>query len=161
MGAVVLRPRGQRVPRGGGARIHCGRYEPAGPPQAFQEPQKIQVRQSIEKGREILRLLRQGKTPSEEELKDPLFMELNQDASELYNLIHARFLNSKKGKNHGYDRIGQAKVYQKFLLGVYGYCPRALCDRQKTLPIGLNDQPRVSRAKVYCPKCEEVYVPKA
>lgn len=53
-----------------------------------------------------------------------------------------------------------AKVYHKFLQGLYGFCPRALCDRQKVLPVGLSDCMKVSRFKVFCPRCEEVYVPK-
>ena len=28
------------------------------------------------------------------------------------------------------------------------------------LPVGLSDELRTSRVKVYCPKCEEVYIPK-
>lgn len=53
-----------------------------------------------------------------------------------------------------------AKVYHKFLQGLYGHCPRALCDRQKVLPVGLSDSLKVSRFKVYCPRCEDVYIPK-
>jgi hypothetical protein len=53
-----------------------------------------------------------------------------------------------------------AKIYQKFLNGVYGTCPRALCDRQKVLPVGLSDTLRTSRFKTFCPRCEEVYIPK-
>ena len=33
------------------------------------------------------------------------------------------------------------------------------CDRQRMLPLGMNDKPRTSRVKVYCPRCEESYVP--
>jgi casein kinase II subunit beta len=43
---------------------------------------------------------------------------------------------------------------------VFGYCPRALCDKQKVLPIGLSDTLKTSRFKVFCPRCEEVYLPK-
>jgi casein kinase II subunit beta len=47
------------------------------------------------------------------------------------------------------------------LLGnVFGYCPRALCDKQKVLPVGLSDTLKTSRFKVFCPRCEEVYLPK-
>lgn len=53
-----------------------------------------------------------------------------------------------------------AKVYQKYQGSLYGTCPRALCDRQKVLPVGLSDTIKISRFKVYCPKCEEVYIPK-
>ena len=41
-----------------------------------------------------------------------------------------------------------AKVYQKYLSGLYGNCPRVLCERIKALPIGVSDDLRVSRVKV-------------
>lgn len=66
-------------------------------------------------------------------------------------MIHSRFILSPRGL---------AKVYQKYLNGVYGTCPRALCDRQKVLPVGLSDSLRTSRFKTFCPRCEEVYLPK-
>ena len=49
-------------------------------------------------------------------------------------------------------------MYRKFQEGVYGYCPRALCDSQKCLPVGLSDQMKGSRLKQFCPKCDEVYM---
>lgn len=67
-------------------------------------------------------------------------------------MLHARFILTGRG---------MAKVYQKFLSGVYGTCPRALCDRQKVLPVGLSDTMRNSRFKSFCPRCEEVYLPKS
>jgi len=56
----------------------------------------------------------------------------------------------------------------KFLKGIFGSCPRVLCERQLTLPIGMSEELSTSRVKVnnnliikvYCPKCEEVYVPR-
>ena len=90
-------------------------------------------------------------TPTSQDLQNEEFLELNQDASDLYGLIHARFLMTK---------IGLAKLYNKFVNSVYGYCPWALCDKQKVLPVGLSDELRTSWVKVFCPKCEEVYIPK-
>ena len=52
-----------------------------------------------------------------------------------------------------------AFVYHRYLTAQYGYCPRALCDKQKVLPVGMSDKVRTSRVKIYCPKCDEVYVP--
>lgn len=52
-----------------------------------------------------------------------------------------------------------AIIYNRYLRAAYGYCPRALCDKQKTLPVGMTDKVRTSRVKIYCPKCEEIYVP--
>lgn len=92
-----------------------------------------------------------SKSPKEEDLADEQFLELNQDSSELYGFIHARFINTA---------CGMAKIYHKFLSSKYGTCPRALCDKQKVLPVGLSDSMKVSRFKVYCPRCEEVYIPK-
>jgi casein kinase II subunit beta len=66
-------------------------------------------------------------------------------------LIHARYVYSPRG---------QAKILKKFLGAGYGYCPRTLCDKQKVLPVGISDIPRTSRFKVFCPRCEEVYIPK-
>lgn len=90
-------------------------------------------------------------SPTEEDLQNEEFLELNQEASDLYGLIHSRFIITQRGLS---------KLYNKFLNGTYGYCPRALCDRQKVLPVGLSDELRTSRVKVFCPKCEEVYIPK-
>ena len=90
-------------------------------------------------------------SPTEEDIQNEDFLELNQEASDLYGLIHSRFVITQRGLS---------KLYSKFLNGTYGYCPRALCDRQKVLPVGLSDELRTSRVKVFCPKCEEVYIPK-
>lgn len=90
-------------------------------------------------------------SPTEEDLQNEEFLELNQEASDLYGLIHSRFIVTQRGLS---------KLYNKFLNSTYGYCPRALCDRQKVLPVGLSDELRTSRVKVFCPKCEEVYIPK-
>ena len=36
----------------------------------------------------------------------------------------------------------------KFLNGVYGACPRVLCDRALVLPIGMSEDLSISRVKV-------------
>lgn len=45
-------------------------------------------------------------------------------------------------------------------MGKFGICPRALCEKQNVLPIGMSEQIRTSRVKVYCPKCQDIFVPK-
>lgn len=52
-----------------------------------------------------------------------------------------------------------AILYHRYLTAQYGNCPRALCDKQRVLPVGMSDKIRTSRVKTYCPKCNEVYVP--
>ena len=96
-------------------------------------------------------MIRSTYTPTAEDLASEEFLELNQEASDLYGLIHARFIQTK---------TGLAKIYHKFVNQVFGFCPRALCEKQKVLPVGLSDELKTSRVKVFCPKCEEVYIPK-
>jgi casein kinase II subunit beta len=55
---------------------------------------------------------------------------------------------------------GLALMKEKFQKGVFGICPRVLCERQHVLPVGMSEEIRTSRVKVYCPRCEEVYMPK-
>ena len=50
------------------------------------------------------------------------------------------------------------KHFQKYLEGTFGSCPRALCDNQKCIPVGLSEKLRNSRVKIFCPKCDEVYM---
>jgi casein kinase II subunit beta len=70
---------------------------------------------------------------------------------DLYGLIHARFILSPRGL---------AMMKEKFTLGSFGYCPRVLCERQNVLPIGVSEDLSTSRVKVYCPKCQDVYIPR-
>jgi casein kinase II subunit beta len=67
------------------------------------------------------------------------FLEIYQSAMDLYGLIHARFIISSRGLH-----IMRAK----FLNGVFGACPRVLCDRQLVLPVGMSEDLSISRVKV-------------
>ena len=99
---------------------------------------------------EAIKLILSSKVPSEEDLQNQQFLELNQNAFDLYSGIHSRYVVTPEGL---------AKVYNKFLNGIYGTCPRLHCDRQRLLPLGMSDKPRAQRVKVYCPRCEESYLP--
>jgi casein kinase II subunit beta len=70
---------------------------------------------------------------------------------DLYGLIHQRFILSSRGLH-----IMRAK----FLNGIFGSCPKVLCDRQLVLPLGMSEDLSISRVKIYCPRCEDVYVPR-
>jgi len=73
-----------------------------------------------EKFKTCIKMILSPLAPNEEDLADEHFLELNQEASDLYGLIHCRFIHTARGL---------AKVYQKYLQGTFGYCPRALCDK--------------------------------
>ena len=76
------------------------------------------------------------------------YLDTLQAVKEVYGKIHKRFIKTAKGL---------ALIREKYLNGVYGTCPRILCDKQILLPIGLSEDEKFSRVKVYCPLCEEVY----
>ena len=48
----------------------------------------------------------------------------------------------------------------KFLVGTFGGCPRVLCERQLVVPVAMSSDLSISRVKIFCPRCEEVYVPR-
>jgi casein kinase II subunit beta len=88
--------------------------------------------------------------PKNDELTRELLEEY-QEIREVYGLIHKRFILTP---------LGMGLVREKFLDGVYGYCPRLLCNKQVMLPIGLSEDLRYSQVKVFCPLCQEVYKPR-
>eukprot|EP01071_Lankesteria_metandrocarpae_P014174 Lankesteria_metandrocarpae@DN8176_c0_g1_i1.p1 len=83
-----------------------------------------------------------------DELNEPGFRELFRDSRDLYGLIHSRFIASPRGL---------VLMKEKYQRGLFGYCPRVLCDRQFTIPVGLSDQLDEYNVLVYCPKCQESY----
>ena len=75
-----------------------------------------------------------------------------EDSAELlYGLIHARYILTSPGL---------AAMGDKFRAGVFGRCPRVLCNQQACLPIGLKELPRLDTVKVFCPRCQDVYEPR-
>lgn len=101
------------------------------------------------KCQDYLETLLSPESPNEESLNDDSIEGL-QGIKEIYGLIHRRFITTPKGL---------ALMREKYLNGDYGHCPRVLCHKQVLLPIGLSDDTKYSRVKLYCPVCEEVYKP--
>ena len=92
-----------------------------------------------------------GVTPNEQDLQDEQFLEQYQSCTDLYGLIHARFIQTP---------AGLAIMREKYLAGKFGTCSRVLCERHNVIPIGMSNEIRTSRVKVFCPRCQEVYYPK-
>ena len=74
-----------------------------------------------------------------------------QSAMDIYGLIHQRYILTQQGLN---------KMKNKFLNGTFGGCPRILCEKQLVVPIGISEDLSISRVKIFCPRCEDVYVPR-
>ena len=88
--------------------------------------------------------------PKNDELNREMLEEY-QEIREIYGLIHKRFI---------YTQLGMGLMREKYLDGIFGYCPRLLCNKQILLPIGLSEDMRYSQVKVFCPLCQEVYKPR-
>lgn len=100
---------------------------------------------------EALEMILYPDRPDDEELEEQNFIDVYQEAIDLYGLIHARYIVTQKGL---------AMMREKFVANDFGTCPRVLCQSQPVLPIGMSENLKLSRVKVFCPLCEEVYVPK-
>ena len=89
--------------------------------------------------------------PDSDDFNDPSYLNNYEAAMDLYGLIHSRFITSPRGL---------ALVREKYSIGTFGVCPRVKWKRQNVLPIGSSYNLNESRVKIYCPKWQEVYVPK-
>lgn len=74
-----------------------------------------------------------------------------QHATELYGLIHARYITTPEGL---------AIMRERYLAGRFGNCPRVMCEKQNVLPIAISEDLKIARVKVYCPRCKDIYSPK-
>lgn len=95
---------------------------------------------------DCLDLLFEDSKPTEKMLKDQQLLIKNSFL--VYNLIHQRYVMTKAGMN---------QIYGKWQDGLYGECPRAFCNRQAMLPIGLSNLSCNFDLAGYCIKCQDVY----
>ena len=81
----------------------------------------------------------------------PFDEELDMCVLQLYCLIHQRFILTKRGMDDMFDN---------FMEGLYGQCPRIGCNGQKVLPYGVSNEFGVGHLMVFCPCCKDVYFPR-
>jgi len=91
-------------------------------------------------------------SPGEEDLTDEQRQMVESAAETLYGLIHARFIITVRGLK---------MMEEKYVQGHFGRCPRVFCAGQHLLPVGQSDVIRESSVKVFCPRCEDIYYPRA
>ena len=48
---------------------------------------------------------------------------------------------------------------ERYQVGKFGNCPRVLCEKQNVIPIGISEDSKIARVKVYCPRCKDIFVP--
>lgn len=81
----------------------------------------------------------------------PTDIPLVEHAAELlYGLIHARFILTKQGLH------AMAEKYEE---NCFGACPRYYCDGMHLIPIGRFDSPGIETVRLYCPNCNDIYLP--
>ena len=98
----------------------------------------------------FIKIILSEKNTKDFNLTKELLEEL-QEIREIYGFIHKKFINTPEG-------LGLMR--EKFINGIFGYCPRMLCNKQIVLPVGLSEDMRYSQVKVFCPLCQEVYKPR-
>jgi hypothetical protein len=66
----------------------------------------------------------------------------------VFGLIHARFLATSRGGQLLLDKISD---------GVYGDCPRYLCNGAHLMPLGMTDSIDQKPLKLFCGRCQQLY----
>lgn len=75
---------------------------------------------------------------------------LSHSAELLYGLIHARYITLKPGLT---------AMASKFERSEFGICPRFYCDGMHLIPVGATDIPGQETVRLYCPCCNDIYLP--
>lgn len=70
------------------------------------------------------------------------------DAENLYGLIHARYILTTQGLHAMLSKYRQCN---------FGRCPRHLCNGQPCLPAGVMDSINQEPVKLYCSRCEDLF----
>lgn len=74
-----------------------------------------------------------------------------ENESNLYFLIHQRYIFTKTGADNVLDRVMNKE---------YGTCPRHGCKNTPTIPIGLSNQIGKSKTFIYCHNCNNLFEPR-
>jgi hypothetical protein len=89
--------------------------------------------------------------PADVVLTDEQHELLESAAEMLYGLVHARYIVTQRGLQ---------AMLEKYKNCDFGRCPRVCCEGQPCLPVGTSDIPGLSTAKIFCPKCEDIFYPR-
>jgi len=99
---------------------------------------------------EAMKLISNSTNDYSDRLPDETIKKIEKVARSLYNILHARYIESVDGLK---------AVKQRYEAGIFGQCPRIYCRGHNLLPVGLHDRPGRSSVKCFCPKCQELYQP--
>ncbi|KAF8165285.1 casein kinase II regulatory subunit-domain-containing protein [Crassisporium funariophilum] len=88
--------------------------------------------------------------PDEDTSKIPDVSIVESSAEMLYGLVHQRYILT---------RVGLQAMAEKYESGVFGSCPRVYCVGCNVVPCGRVDIPGNDTVKLFCPNCNDIYVP--
>ncbi|CAK5275545.1 unnamed protein product [Mycena citricolor] len=88
--------------------------------------------------------------PDEDAAKIPDVSIVESSAEMLYGMVHQRYI---------LGRAGQQAMVEKYESGVFGSCPRVYCVGCNVVPCGRSDIPGLDTVKLFCPNCNDIYVP--
>ncbi|PPQ94029.1 hypothetical protein CVT25_009877 [Psilocybe cyanescens] len=88
--------------------------------------------------------------PDEDTSKIPDVSIVESSAEMLYGLVHQRYILT---------RVGLQAMAEKYESGVFGTCPRVYCVGCNVVPCGRVDIPGNDTVKLFCPNCNDIYVP--
>lgn len=77
-------------------------------------------------------------------------LQVEKSSRHLYGLLHSRFITTSRGLS---------KMKDKWKAGDFGKCPRVLCHGFNLLPVGTSDNPGLMSVKLYCARCQDIYIP--
>ncbi|MEN2496119.1 MAG: hypothetical protein MHMPM18_000680 [Marteilia pararefringens] len=96
-----------------------------------------------------LEIIKGNKNSSSSDEGD-MMNEYDNICTEIYGLIHARFIITP----HGIKMMDE-KIYNQ----AYGQCQRLYCRGENLMPIGLSNFPGEHHMNLYCPKCNQIMRP--
>lgn len=107
--------------------------------------------------------------PDEDSAKIPDVSIVEASAELLYGLVHQRYVLTRAGLhamvsepiNSHCSRNYEPKYFQaeKYEAGIFGSCPRVYCMGCNVVPCGRSDLPGLETVKLFCPNCNDIYVP--
>lgn len=100
--------------------------------------------------KEAMEMVLDVEPEDEDASKIPDVSIVESSAEMLYGLVHQRYILT---------RAGLAAMAEKYENGVFGSCPRVYCVTCNVVPCGRSDMPGVDTVKLYCPNCNDIYVP--
>jgi len=75
---------------------------------------------------------------------------IDEIAKKLYGLIHSRFLMTNQGLQ---------LMHEKYKRKEFENCPNVGCKDTHCLPYGISEEPDQHRVYMYCPSCNDIYIP--